>query len=73
MKKTDIELKLNPLQIDLIDKLIYSHDPFIAVRAGWGSGKTSALVDMVKHPSKQVISFDHRHSATLSIGLRSGN
>jgi hypothetical protein len=44
MKKTDIELKLNPLQIDLIDKLIYSHDPFIAVRAGWGSGKTSALV-----------------------------
>lgn len=44
MKKIDIELKLNPLQIDLIDKLIYSNDPFIAVRAGWGSGKTSALV-----------------------------
>lgn len=44
MKKTDIELKLNPLQIDLIDQLLYSDDPFIAVRAGWGSGKTSALV-----------------------------
>ena len=44
MKKIDIELKLNPLQVDLIDRLIYSDDPFIAVRAGWGSGKTSALV-----------------------------
>ena len=43
-KKTDLKLNLNPLQVDLIDKLIYSSDPFIAVRAGWGSGKTSALV-----------------------------
>jgi len=43
-KKIDIELKLNPLQIDLVDRLIYSDDAFIAVRAGWGSGKTSALV-----------------------------
>jgi len=34
MKKIDIELKLNPLQVDLIDRLIYSDDPFIAVRAG---------------------------------------
>jgi hypothetical protein len=42
--KTELELKLNPLQVDLIDRLIYSDDPFIAVRAGWGSGKTSALV-----------------------------
>ena len=43
-KKTDLKLNLNPLQVDLIDKLIYSNEPFIAVRAGWGSGKTSALV-----------------------------
>ena len=61
MEKIDIELKLNPLQIDLIDQLLYSGEPFIAVRAGWGSGKTSALVFALWtwssiHPNKTYLS-----------------
>lgn len=40
----NIKIKLNDLQIDLIDKLLFSEESFIAVRAGWGSGKTSAIV-----------------------------
>jgi len=39
-----MNLKLNNLQLDLIDKVLFSDEPFIAVRAGWGSGKTSSLV-----------------------------
>ena len=37
-------MKLNDLQMSLIKALLLSNDNFIAVRAGWGSGKTSALV-----------------------------
>ena len=37
-------LNLNELQLTLIKRLLLSDDNFIAVRAGWGSGKTSALV-----------------------------
>jgi hypothetical protein len=37
------DLQLNPLQRDLLRALAYEQT-FIAVRAGWGSGKTSALV-----------------------------
>ncbi len=37
-------IKLNPLQVELINRLLFSEDKIIAVRAGWGSGKTSALV-----------------------------
>lgn len=37
-------MKLNDLQLSLIKALLLSDDNFIAVRAGWGSGKTSALV-----------------------------
>jgi hypothetical protein len=37
-------MKLNDLQMSLIKALLLSADNFIAVRAGWGSGKTSALV-----------------------------
>ena len=37
------DLKLNPLQRDLLRALAFEQT-FIAVRAGWGSGKTSALV-----------------------------
>ena len=36
-------IKLNPLQLDLIGALL-RQETMIAVRAGWGSGKTSALV-----------------------------
>ena len=36
-------MKLNPLQKDLVRALV-DEETFIAVRAGWGSGKTSALV-----------------------------
>lgn len=36
-------IKLNPLQLDLISALL-RQETMIAVRAGWGSGKTSALV-----------------------------
>ena len=36
-------MKLNPLQKDLVRSLV-DEETFIAVRAGWGSGKTSALV-----------------------------
>jgi hypothetical protein len=37
-------LVLNPLQREIIDRLLTTPDNYIAVRAGWGSGKTSALV-----------------------------
>ena len=36
-------MRLNPLQKDLVGALV-DEETFIAVRAGWGSGKTSALV-----------------------------
>ena len=36
-------IKLNPLQLELIEA-ITRQQTMVAVRAGWGSGKTSALV-----------------------------
>lgn len=42
LKMTDV--KLNPLQIDLLNKVLFTNDSYVAVRAGWGSGKTSAIV-----------------------------
>jgi hypothetical protein len=51
------KLKLNELQATLIKRLLVSDDHFISVRAGWGSGKTSALVFALAvwseaHPNK---------------------
>jgi len=50
-------LKLNDLQKELVSRLLLSNENFIAVRAGWGSGKTSALVFALAlwadaHPNK---------------------
>ena len=38
------DVKLNSLQIDLLNKVLFTTDSYVAVRAGWGSGKTSAIV-----------------------------
>jgi hypothetical protein len=38
------EIKLNPLQIDMIHATLLSKDKIIGVRAGWGSGKSSGII-----------------------------
>ena len=45
------EIKLNPLQLEII-KGITRKDKVIAARCGWGSGKTSALVFSILYLSK---------------------
>lgn len=40
----DLDIKLNPLQIELINRLLFSTDKVVSARCGWGSGKTSSLI-----------------------------